>query len=158
MNPSPSLHNKAETASPDPFEEAPSGPSPEGSEFQVYSTWKLLLFAVIAGLVVFLLGSAFDWLLLRENESRRLVIEVSDALGGLIASFLVFRLLQYEMDRRLRLRERIEAIANMNHHVRNALQVISFSAFSAADQQQLQAVRDSVNRIQWALREILPKV
>ena len=76
----------------------------------------------------------------------------------MIAALLVFRLLQYEMERRKRLRERIEAIANMNHHVRNALQVISLSAFSAVDQQQLQAVRDSVNRIQWALREILPKV
>jgi len=158
MNPPPSLGKNVETASPDPIEEAPSGPSPEGSEFQVYSTWKLLLFALVAGLVVFLLGSGFDWLLLREREPRPLVIEISDALGGLIAALLVFRLLQYEMDRRLRLRERIEAIANMNHHVRNALQVISLSAFSATDQQQLQAVRDSVNRIQWALREILPKV
>ena len=46
----------------------------------------------------------------------------------------------------------------MNHHVRNALQVISLSTFSTADQAQIDTIKPSVNRIQWALREILPKM
>jgi len=56
------------------------------------------------------------------------------------------------------LRQRVEVIANMNHHVRNALQVIEFNSYSTADQQKLEAIKSSVNRIQWALRELLPKL
>jgi two-component sensor histidine kinase len=56
------------------------------------------------------------------------------------------------------LRQRLEVIAEMNHHVRNALQVISLSTYSSADQKQLAAIKESVNRIQWALREVLPKM
>lgn len=56
------------------------------------------------------------------------------------------------------LRQRVEVIANMNHHVRNALQVIEFTSYSNADKEQFEAVKSSVNRIQWALRELLPKI
>jgi hypothetical protein len=36
--------------------------------------------------------------------------------------------------------------------------VISLSVYSYADRQQLEAVKESVNRIQWALKEVLPKL
>ncbi len=121
------------------------------------SPWKLVAVSFLAAVLVFLIGAALDWFVLREQESRRLAIEVSDFVAGLVAGVLVFRLLQYERERRRQLRQRLELIAEMNHHVRNALQVISLSAYSYADQQQLAAVKDSVNRIQWALKEILPK-
>ncbi len=133
-----------------PLEE-PAAPSP-------WSTSRLLLGGLIAGLSVFAIGLVVDWLLLYRNEARITVIEVSDALAGLIAGVLVFRLLQYERERRRRLRQRLEVIAEMNHHIRNALQVISLSAASTSDQRMLDDIRGSVNRIQWALREILPKL
>jgi len=120
--------------------------------------WKMLVLSLVAALTVFLIGAGLDWLLLREHETKSVTVEISDALGGLIAGVLVFRLLQYERERRRQLRQRLEVIADMNHHIRNALQVISGTAYSAADQQQLEAVRQSVNRIQWTLREILPKL
>lgn len=122
-----------------------------------WPTWKLLLWALLAGLLVFVIGAGLDWLLLAEHERRGAVIEVSDALAGLVAGALVLRLLQYERERRARLRQRLEVIAEMNHHIRNALQVISLTAASAADQKQLETIRNSMNRIEWALREILPK-
>jgi signal transduction histidine kinase len=120
--------------------------------------WKMVGIALLAGLVVFVIGAGLDWLLVREHESRRLTIEISDTLAAVVAGALVFRLLQYEHERRRRLRQKLEVIAEMNHHIRNALQVISLSAASSGDQRQLDAIRDSMNRIQWALREILPKL
>jgi signal transduction histidine kinase len=123
-----------------------------------FSNWKVALLAALAALMVFLIGAGLDWVILHENESRRIAISVSDALAALIAGALVFRLLQYERDRRRHLRQRLEVIAEMNHHVRNALQVISLSTYSSADQQHLAAIKESVNRIQWALKEILPKM
>ena len=123
------------------------------------STMKILLGAIIAALVVFLIGTGVDYVLLHdEHDSRVAVIEASDALGGVIAGALVFRLLLYERERRARLRQRIAVIANMNHHVRNALQVISFHAYTTVDKEQLEAVKESMERIQWALKEVLPKL
>lgn len=119
---------------------------------------KMLAIALMAGLIVFGIGSGLDWLLLREREARLVAIETSDLLGGAITGLLVFRLMQYERDRRQRLRQKLEVIAQMNHHVRNALQIISYSAASSADKQQFQALQESMDRIQWALREILPKL
>jgi hypothetical protein len=44
----------------------------------------------------------------------------------------------------------------MNHHVRNALQTIVISAYARGHAQQVDEIRTSVSRIEWALREILP--
>jgi signal transduction histidine kinase len=132
----------------------PNGGLPPSS----LSNWKLALLAAVAALLVFCIGAGLDWFVLHENESRTIAISVSDSLAALIAGALVFRLLQYERVRRRQLRKRLEIIAEMNHHVRNALQVISLSTYSSADQRELAAIKESVNRIQWALREILPKL
>jgi len=43
----------------------------------------------------------------------------------------------------------------MNHHVRNALQTISYVPYTEQAKQIL-LIQQSVNRIQWALNEILP--
>ena len=48
------------------------------------------------------------------------------------------------------------AIELMNHHVRNALQTIVSSAYAHRHARQLEGIRTSVKRIEWALREILP--
>jgi hypothetical protein len=56
--------------------------------------------------------------------------------------------------------ERMKTIAELNHHIRNALQVIKFLGAqnrSGLDEMQLQLINDSVNRIEWALREVLPR-
>ena|ERR1041384_7313529 len=119
---------------------------------------RMFLMAIVAAFVVFCVGIGLDLVLLHEHDSRLVVIEASDALGGLVAGGLVFRLLQYERERRARLRQKISVIADMNHHVRNALQVISFHAYTNNDKEQLEAVRESMERIQWALKEVLPKL
>jgi len=46
----------------------------------------------------------------------------------------------------------------MNHHVRNALQVLIFHSAQAPDEEAVRAMKDSIDRIQWALREVLPNL
>ena len=128
------------------------------SERQSLSNLKIFLMSLIAALALFLISTGLDYVLLHEHDSRTAIIEFSDALGGIVAGVLIFRLLQYERERRKRLRQKIAVIADMNHHVRNALQVISFHAYSNADKEQLEAVKESMERIQWALNEVLPKL
>jgi signal transduction histidine kinase len=52
---------------------------------------------------------------------------------------------------------RLQVIAEMNHHIRNALAAISLSAYVIEDQQAVRFISEAVNRIEWALREILPR-
>jgi hypothetical protein len=52
----------------------------------------------------------------------------------------------------------MQSIAELNHHIRNALQVIKFLGVEqrpTLDSLQLQLINDS--RIEWALREVLPR-
>ena len=46
-------------------------------------------------------------------------------------------------------------IGEMNHHVRNALQVIAYAAHSMPDQEAITRINNAAERIDWALREIL---
>ena len=132
---------------------------PKAARSSLLSNGKLMLLTgVLAAVLVFLVGAGLDWFVLHENASRTVAISVSDTLAAVIAGVLVYRLLQYERDRRAQLRQRLEIIAEMNHHVRNALQLISFSGYSTDSEQQLERIREGVNRIQWALKEILPKL
>jgi len=119
---------------------------------------KMIPLALAVALIVFAVSASLDWFVVHEWESRAAAIEFSDALGAAIAGVLSFRVLQYERERRRQIRQRLETIGNMNHHIRNALQVISGAAYSAADKEQLMAIRESVGRIEWALRELLPKM
>ena len=71
-------------------------------------------------------------------------------LGGIVVGVLLF------VDQRRRHRhlvERLETIGLMNHYVRNALQSIQYARYS---RNHIQVIEDSVARIEWALREILP--
>jgi hypothetical protein len=51
--------------------------------------------------------------------------------------------------------DKIQMISAMNHHVRNALQTISYAPYTE-EEKQIRMIADSVGRIEWALREILP--
>lgn len=53
------------------------------------------------------------------------------------------------------LTERLQVIADMNHHVRNDLQVIQYSAYMTKDKEHIQRIEQSLGRIDWALREVL---
>jgi len=73
--------------------------------------------------------------------------------AGIIVGLLIYR---YERKRSKYLNERLKTIELMNHHVRNALNVIVSSVYVHGYDKQLNEIRVSVHRIDWALREILP--
>jgi two-component sensor histidine kinase len=54
------------------------------------------------------------------------------------------------------LRERLHIIAEMNHRVRNELQVIRFSAYLTQDKEHIDRIENCVQHIDVALREVLP--
>jgi hypothetical protein len=75
-----------------------------------------------------------------------------DLLIGFLTAGVIFA---YEQRRYRTTMEKIQMISAMNHHVRNALQAISYSPY-AEHEKQMKLIAESVSRIEWALREILP--
>lgn len=82
---------------------------------------------------------------------------IDDLLLGLVAAALVF-LIQRQQERELRRQRQSAAIIEqMNHHIRNALQVIvARASLDHEAKPELIQIHDAVARIDWALREILP--
>lgn len=117
------------------------------------------LLTVTLVLVVSALGYGLDRLLVQEGLPRNAMMIFSNTLTGLFAGWLFQSFANHEKTRREVLSERMQTVAELNHHIRNALQVIKLwgGTKPALDSMQLQLINDSVERIEWALREVLPR-
>jgi hypothetical protein len=111
---------------------------------------------VCVTLLVWIVGFGFDRVLARDGVARVDILLTSNFLTGLVAGFLFFSLSNYDRLRRNLVQERLRTIAEMNHHIRNALQVITYATASKSESGSVKLIRDSVERIEWALREVLP--
>jgi hypothetical protein len=116
-----------------------------------------LLLRLVRGLLIgfglFALGALVQVLLIMRGVSGASGY-ADDLILGSLAGLLVFA---YEQKRHNAMLKRIRVIADLNHHVRNALQAITLSSH-AQNAQQIEVIDESSNRIQWALRELLPQM
>ncbi len=118
----------------------------------------VLTFIVIV--VVSAIGVILDRILMNEGLPRLDMLIISNTITGLFAGGLFYQIAREERIHRELIQARMETIAELNHHIRNALQVIRFWGAQqrpSLDAMQLQLINDSVDRIEWALREVLPK-
>ncbi len=107
------------------------------------------------GLAVFGSAVLLDKVFTRKERPRPLTM-AWNATAGFFAGWFAMKSLDRERERRKNIEDRLKMIGNLNHHVRNALQSIQLSAYSTQDQEIIASVGDSVQRIEWALREIVP--
>lgn len=105
--------------------------------------------------IVFLINLVLDYVVADAAASSTVGYVVSDAVAGLLATFFVLRVIRLERERDQAMRHRLYVIAEMNHHVRNSLDAIQMSAQLTRDREMVSIISDEVNRIQWALREVL---
>jgi hypothetical protein len=120
-------------------------------------TGNLWLIAGAVGLVMFVGSVGFDLILLKHQETPAAIL-ISNGLVALLAAMLVFTLLAYGRKQRRLIMERMEALNEVNHHIRNALQALAFTAGALKGMKEGVTVSESVQRIEWALLEVLPKV
>ena len=117
-----------------------------------------ILIAVAAsfGGAVFLVSELMHYLFVPElgRHGERMVAE---AFSGAIVGYLTAQLFRAIVERREATLARLQVISEMNHHVRNALAAISLSADEIHNQQSVRFILESVDRIEWTLREILPR-
>jgi hypothetical protein len=118
---------------------------------QLPSLFRRIGLSFLLGFCLFLLGALVQHFLETLKIHGR-VVYVDDLIVGVLAGLLAFA---YEQRQYRALLARIGVIAAMNHHVRNALQAITFSRY-AEDAKQIEMIQNATQRIQWALDEILP--
>ena len=105
----------------------------------------------LAGLafVLFLVFGYFsDLILLR----HRAWLVADDLILALAAATVVFL---YERERSRILSDRLRVIRDMNSFVRNELQIL-YSCLGDVEKTRVSTIERSVERIDWALRELLP--
>jgi len=95
------------------------------------------------------------WLVPDIGRNRERLL--AEALSALIVSCLVAKLVDMSRRQQRLTLTRVQVIAEMNHHIRNALAPISLSVDTIENQQLIRLIADGVDRIDWALREILPR-
>jgi len=88
------------------------------------------------------------------GRSQRLLAK---GLSALIVSCLTAKLIHISRERHRLIMARMQVIAEMNHHLRNALSPISLSVDGSDNQHLIQVISEGVEHIDWALREILPR-
>ncbi len=107
--------------------------------------------AALVTVTVAVLGYFSDLLVLAFHPQPLFAIADATVLGVLSGAIAWI----YQRRQNRYLAERLEVIADMNHHVRNDLQVIQYSAYMTKDKEHIQRIERSLSGIDWALREVL---
>jgi len=110
------------------------------------------LFSFFLGFGIFILGVALRAVLDKLGVEGMPAL-IDDLLVGIVAGAMVFA---YERHQHKLVLARMRVIAEMNHHVRNALQPILYSPFLQEQAEQIRTIQEGTRRIEWALREVLP--
>jgi signal transduction histidine kinase len=117
-------------------------------------TARVIVVSVAVGLVSFLVTELMHRFLVADlgRHWERLLAEGVSALvvAGLAAGFM-----DVANQRQEAALLRMQVISEMNHHIRYALGAISLTTDSIQNQQCVRVISESVDRIEWTLREVL---
>jgi 4-amino-4-deoxy-L-arabinose transferase-like glycosyltransferase len=119
--------------------------------------------ALIAALVLLLIWCAgalahltLTTTLIRFRVRMWPAIYIQAAVAGTIGALLVGAVLALVLYRREVLRRQLQVVAELNHQVRNALEIIASSTTRIADKKTVVTILDAVMRIDVTLRSLFP--
>jgi len=121
------------------------------------TSWRFVLGAALGvGVASFLATELMHYILVPDigRSPERLLAE---GFSALIVSCLTAKLVQISRERHRLTMARMQVIAEMNHHIRNALSPVSLSVDAVENRQLNRVISEAVDRIDWALREVLPR-
>jgi hypothetical protein len=116
----------------------------------------LVFVSVAVGLISFLATEIMHSLLVAEI-GRTWERILAESVSSVLVTLLTARLIVEMNQRRKAALLRMQVISEMNHHIRNALAAICLSTDAIHNQQCIRVISESVDRIEWALREVLPR-
>jgi hypothetical protein len=130
--------------------------SDDSIRFQPMERLKVYLFGVTVLFASFGMGEAVYRLLFSEFDGAtdRIPLEV---LFGLVFAWLATKFVGSLYRNRKERSARLNFIWARNHQIRGAVDGISPLAHPSKNQQSIRVIREEVDRIEWALKEILPR-
>ena len=122
----------------------------------LHHKWIEILISLGVGLACFTITELMHRLLV-PDLGRRKERWLAEAVSAVVVSVLVAKIAAVVHRQHQATLARVQMISEINHHTRNALMAISASAHISQNQQCIRVISESVDRIDWALREILPR-
>jgi len=110
--------------------------------------------SVLVGLVSFLV-TEFMHRLLVADLGRHWERVLAEGVSAVVVAALTAGIMNLANQRQQAALLRMQVISEMNHHIRNALAAISLTTDSIQNQQCVRVISESVDRIEWTLREVL---
>lgn len=125
----------------------------------IYGASKTQLAALASafGVTVWMVMAGMDLLATIYSDLVAVPMATLNAIVGLACGILLFRLMLAERARHQQVLARLRMIAEVNHHIRNALDRIELTAHVTHNQKLIADIDGGVERIQWTLRELLPE-
>ena len=123
----------------------------------LHPRWTARLIPLGVGLACFTITEVMHYLLV-PDIGRRKERWLAEAVSAFLVSVLVTKIVAIIHQQYQVMLARTQVISEMNHHIRNALMAISASAYLTENQECIRMISKSVYRIDWALREILPRM
>jgi signal transduction histidine kinase len=102
-----------------------------------------------------LLATELMHYLLVPNMGRRWERLLAEGVSALVVAWLTAGFMEAANQRQEAALLRMQVISEMNHHIRNALGTISLTTDAIQNEECVRVISESVDRIEWALREIL---
>jgi hypothetical protein len=130
--------------------------SDDSRRFQLIERLKVYFFGAIVLFASFGMGETVYRLLFSEFDGAKDRIPI-EALFGLVFAWLATKFVGDVYRNRQERRARLNFIWARNHQIRGALDGIAPLAHPAKNQQSIRVIREEVDRIEWALKEILPR-
>jgi predicted PurR-regulated permease PerM len=121
--------------------------------FAIISRAQRALIGLVAGAFIFLSGGMLDWFV-RHQYLPRISLMLAGAAVALAVGLLVFQILTDIQERYQLMVGRLRRIAELNHNIRNALQVIAYHNVPERNERAIQQVNAEVVRIESVLREV----
>jgi len=124
--------------------------------FQPMERLKVYFFGATVLFASFGMGEAVYRLLFSEFDGATDRIPI-EALFGLVFAWLAIRFVGDVYRNRKQRSARLNFIWARNHQIRGALEGITPLAHPVKNQQSIRVIREELDRIEWALKEILPR-
>jgi hypothetical protein len=135
-------------------------PAPDGSDdslrFQPIERLKVYLFGATVLFASFGMGEAVYRLLFSEFDGATDRIPI-EAMFGLVFAWLATKFVSDTFRNRKQRSAKLNFIYARNHQIRGALDGITPLAHPVRNQQSIRVIREELDRIEWALNEILPR-
>ena len=111
------------------------------------------LVGIAVGAFIFLSGGVLDWFVTRQYLPKMSLMLAGAALSFAVG-LLLFQILTDIQERYQVMLDRLQRIAELNHHIRNALQVIAYYNVPERSEGAIQQVNAEIVRIESVLREV----